>query len=119
MCARLGSCRLSSSASLTRCAFSSQCTFASLYLEEPYGCVDSNAQRSAGVFELLKRELGQSDAPPGADLLVDTARISDTIRTQHIHDSPVNAHLASMSSAEVDGSVMRVSPRLGFGLDCC
>jgi hypothetical protein len=50
--------------------------FASLYLEKPYRCVNSNAQRSTGFFELLNSELGEGYALPGANLFVDTARIS-------------------------------------------
>jgi hypothetical protein len=51
-------------------------TFTSLYLEEPYGCVYSNAQRAAALFELLDGESGQGHARSGADLFVYTARIS-------------------------------------------
>lgn len=51
-------------------------TFASLYLEEPYRCINSNAQRSARLLELLDSELGEGDALAGANLFVDTARIS-------------------------------------------
>lgn len=51
-------------------------TFASLYLEEPDGCIDGNAQRPARLLKLLEGELGESDPPPRPNLLVDATRIS-------------------------------------------
>jgi hypothetical protein len=56
-------------------------TFTGLYLEEPYRCVYSNAQRSSGLFKLLDGELREGYALPRANLFVDTAHIS--ILNQH------------------------------------
>jgi hypothetical protein len=50
--------------------------FAGLYLEEPDGDVDGDAQRPARLFELGNGELRQGDALPGPDLLVDAATVS-------------------------------------------
>jgi hypothetical protein len=51
-------------------------TFAGLYLEKPYGDVDSNAQRPARLLELIHSELRERDALAGPDLFVDTATVS-------------------------------------------
>jgi hypothetical protein len=53
-------------------------TFASLDLKKPDGCVNSNAQWAAGLFELFDGELGEGYALARADFLVDTAQISIT-----------------------------------------
>jgi hypothetical protein len=58
-------------------------TFTSLYLKKPYGCVNSNAQWTTGLFELFNSKLREGYALSRADLLVDTARIStDQLRAE-------------------------------------
>jgi hypothetical protein len=63
-----------------------------LYLEEPYGCVYSNAQRAASLFELLDGELRERYALSGADLLVNTARISIRMTPREVRTLPVDTH---------------------------
>jgi hypothetical protein len=76
-------------------------TFTSLYLEEPYGCVYSNAQRAAGLLELLDGELRQGYALSGADFFVYAARIRILVMLQLMRNVPMNSHLDSICDAMV------------------
>jgi hypothetical protein len=67
-------------------------TFTRLYLEEPYRCINSDAQRSAGLFELLDGEFRESYALPGADLFVNTTQISIHMISDDMRNLPVNSH---------------------------
>lgn len=62
------------------CACLEKPTFASLDLEEPDGCINSDAQRAASLFEFFDGELGQGYALAGTDLLVDSACVSAGLR---------------------------------------
>jgi hypothetical protein len=71
-------------------------TFTSLYLKKPYGCVYSNAQRAAGLFELLDGEPGQGYALAGADFFVNTALINILVMSERMRNLPMNSHLDSI-----------------------
>ena len=87
-------------------------TFAGLDLEEPYGCVYSDAQRPAGLLILLDGELRERHTPPRANLLIDTVHISTRNKqhTQTTRHLPMNSHHDSIAQFQYFDAAAGVLP---------